>query len=311
MLILQHRFQELGKEKRSLDLIMMNALQVSNLKKTYEDPKDPSKSTHALKGISFEIRPGEIFGLLGPNGAGKTTLISTITTLEKPSSGDVQVFGIGVQDNPQLVKQYVGTVHQEVINTGYFDIIEILKFQSGYYGLNKNIDRINFLVDRLGLKPHAHKKVKQLSGGMKRRLMIAKALVHSPKLLLLDEPTAGVDVELRESLWKFVRELQRDGMSILLTTHYLEEAEQLCHRIAIINKGELNFLGDPKEVIQKYSTKKLNIKFTNGESKEILSSAADSLNTILAQHKISIADVADISMTEGKLEEAFTKVVKQ
>ncbi|MCM2353456.1 MAG: ABC transporter ATP-binding protein [Pseudobdellovibrio sp.] len=287
----------------------MNALEVSNLKKTYEDPKDPSKSTHALKGISFEIRPGEIFGLLGPNGAGKTTLISTITTLEKPSSGDVRVFGIGVQENSKLVKQYVGTVHQEVINTGYFDIIEILKFQSGYYGLNKNIDRINFLVDRLGLKPHAHKKVKQLSGGMKRRLMIAKALVHSPKLLLLDEPTAGVDVELRESLWRFVRELQRDGMSILLTTHYLEEAEQLCHRIAIINKGELNFLGDPKEVIQKYSTKKLNIKLTNGDSKVIFSSAADSLNTILAQHKISMADVADIQMTEGKLEEAFTKVV--
>lgn len=287
----------------------MNALEVSNLKKTYYDLKDPSKSVQALKGISFEIRPGEIFGLLGPNGAGKTTLISTITTLEKPSSGFVNVFGIGVQDNPNLVKQYVGVVHQEVINTGYFDIFEILKFQSGYYGLSKNIDRIHFLIDRLGLKPHAHKKVKQLSGGMKRRLMIAKALVHSPKLLLLDEPTAGVDVELRESLWKFVAELQKDGMSILLTTHYLEEAENLCHRIAIINKGEVHFLGDPKEVIQKYSTKKLSIKFTNGETREILSSAADSLHTILAQHKISIADVADLRMTEGKLEEAFTKVV--
>lgn len=291
--------------------MIMNALVVSNLKKTYEDPKDSSKSVSALKGISFEIRPGEIFGLLGPNGAGKTTLISTITTLEKPTSGEVNVFGVNVQKDPQLVKQYVGVVHQEVINTGYFDIVEILKFQSGYYGLNKNIDRINFLIDRLGLKPHAFKKVKQLSGGMKRRLMIAKALVHSPKLLLLDEPTAGVDVELRESLWKFVQELQKDGMSILLTTHYLEEAENLCHRIAIINKGELNFLGDPKEVIQKYSTKKLNIKFTNGESKEILSSAADSLNTILSQHKISISDVADIQMTEGKLEEAFTKVLRQ
>lgn len=289
----------------------MNALEVSNLKKTYEDKKNPSRSVHALKGISFEIRPGEIFGLLGPNGAGKTTLISTITTLEKPTSGELKVFGLDVQTHKNEIKQNVGVVHQEVINTGYFDVTEILDFQSGYYGIANNTDRIHYLLDRLALKAHAHKKVKQLSGGMKRRLMIAKALVHSPKLLLLDEPTAGVDVELRESLWKFVRELQADGVSILLTTHYLEEAENLCHRIAIINKGELNFCGSPKEVIQKYSTKKINVKFTNGQSQEILSSAAESLNLILAKHKISIADVADIQMTEGKLEEAFMRVVNQ
>lgn len=289
----------------------MKALEVKNLKKTYVDAKDASRSVHALKGVSFDINEGEIFGLLGPNGAGKTTLISTITTLEKPSSGELNVFGLEVVKNARTIKQNVGVVHQEVINTGYFDVIEILEFQSGYYGILNNGDRIQFLLDRLALKPHAHKKVKQLSGGMKRRLMIAKALVHSPKLLLLDEPTAGVDVELRESLWKFVAELQKSGMSILLTTHYLEEAENLCNRIAIINKGELNFCGSPKEVIAKYSTKKINIKMTNGDTKEILSSAAESLNIILAQHKISIADVADIQMTEGKLEEAFTKVVNQ
>ena len=290
---------------------MSNALEVTTLRKTYVDSQNPEKSVEALKGVSFNIKPGEIFGLLGPNGAGKTTLISTITTLEKPTSGQVEVFGISVLDEPRLVKQYVGVVHQEVINTGYFDVTEILGFQSGYFGISNNKDRIAFLIDRLGLKPHAHKKVKQLSGGMKRRLMIAKALVHTPKLLLLDEPTAGVDVELRESLWKFVRELQQDGMSLLLTTHYLEEAENLCNRIAIINKGELNFCGDPKEVIQKYSTKKLNIKFTNGNSQQILSPASETLNAILALHKISIGDVADIQMSEGKLEEAFTKVVNQ
>ena len=289
----------------------MKALEVKNLKKTYEDAKDASKSVHALRGVSFDINEGEIFGLLGPNGAGKTTLISTITTLEKPSSGELNVFGLDVVKNARAIKQNVGVVHQEVINTGYFDITEILEFQSGYYGILNNKDRIEFLIDRLGLKPHAHKKVKQLSGGMKRRLMIAKALVHSPKLLLLDEPTAGVDVELRESLWRFVQELQKTGMSILLTTHYLEEAENLCSRIAIINKGELNFCGSPQEVIRKYSTKKIHIKMTNGESKEILTSAAESLSIVLAQHKISVADVADIQMTEGKLEEAFTKVVNQ
>lgn len=289
----------------------MKALEVKNLKKTYVDAKDASRSVHALKGISFDINEGEIFGLLGPNGAGKTTLISTITTLEKPTSGELNVFGLDVVTNARTIKQNVGVVHQEVINTGYFDVTEILEFQSGYYGILNNNDRIQFLLDRLALKPHAHKKVKQLSGGMKRRLMIAKALVHSPKLLLLDEPTAGVDVELRESLWKFVAELQKSGMSILLTTHYLEEAENLCNRIAIINKGELNYCGSPKEVIAKYSTKKINIKMINGDTKEILTSASESLNIVLAQHKISIADVADIQMTEGKLEEAFTKVVNQ
>lgn len=289
----------------------MKALEVKNLKKTYVDAKDASRSVHALKGISFDINEGEIFGLLGPNGAGKTTLISTITTLEKPTSGELNVFGLDVVTNARTIKQNVGVVHQEVINTGYFDVTEILEFQSGYYGILNNSDRIQFLLDRLALKPHAHKKVKQLSGGMKRRLMIAKALVHSPKLLLLDEPTAGVDVELRESLWKFVAELQKSGMSILLTTHYLEEAENLCNRIAIINKGELNYCGSPKEVIAKYSTKKINIKMINGDTKEILTSASESLNIVLAQHKISIADVADIQMTEGKLEEAFTKVVNQ
>ncbi len=289
----------------------MKALEVKNLKKTYVDAKDASRSVHALKGVSFDINEGEIFGLLGPNGAGKTTLISTITTLEKPTSGELNVFGLDVVHNARTIKQNVGVVHQEVINTGYFDVTEILEFQSGYYGILNNGDRIQFLLDRLALKPHAHKKVKQLSGGMKRRLMIAKALVHSPKLLLLDEPTAGVDVELRESLWKFVAELQKSGMSILLTTHYLEEAENLCNRIAIINKGEVNYCGSPKEVIAKYSTKKIHIKMTNGDIKEILTSAAESLNIVLAQHKISIADVADIQMTEGKLEEAFTKVVNQ
>lgn len=287
----------------------MKALEVKNLKKTYTDAKDASRSVHALRGVSFDINEGEIFGLLGPNGAGKTTLISTITTLEKPTSGELNVFGLNVVNNARTIKQNVGVVHQEVINTGYFDVTEILEFQSGYYGILNNGDRIQFLLDRLALKPHAHKKVKQLSGGMKRRLMIAKALVHSPKLLLLDEPTAGVDVELRESLWKFVAELQKSGMSILLTTHYLEEAENLCNRIAIINKGEVNYCGSPKEVIAKYSTKKIHIKMTNGDIKEILTSAAESLNIVLAQHKISIADVADIQMTEGKLEEAFTKVV--
>jgi ABC-2 type transport system ATP-binding protein len=285
----------------------MNALEIKNLKKTYI--QSPDKKTEALKGINFEIRPGEIFGLLGPNGAGKTTLINSITTLETPTSGDVQVFGTSVLEKPLATKKHIGIVHQEIINTGFFDVLEILDFQSGYYGLINNNERIQYLVKKLALDTHATKKIKQLSGGMKRRLMIAKALVHSPKLLLLDEPTAGVDVELRESLWSFVRELKNEGISVLLTTHYLEEAEALCDRIGIINKGELIFCGTPKEVIAKYSTKKISLKTKDGKSHNIIDSASKELAQILEEHRIAFADIIDIQITEGKLEEAFTKVV--
>lgn len=284
----------------------MNALEVQNLKKTYHVN---GKSVEALKGVSFQIQPGEIFGLLGPNGAGKTTLINSITTLEKPTSGNIEVFGESVLTNSMATKKSIGVVHQEIINTGFFDVLEILDFQSGYYGLLKNHDRIQYLVKKLSLDTHSTKKIKQLSGGMKRRLMIAKALVHSPKLLLLDEPTAGVDVELRESLWKFVQELRKEGISILLTTHYLEEAEALCDRIGIINKGELLFCGTPKEVIAKYSTKKIQLKTKDGQQHQIIDSAAKDLQLILSENKISFSDIVDIQITEGKLEEAFMRVV--
>ncbi len=286
----------------------MDILLVKDLKKTYQ-PKDSKVKTEALKGVSFEIRAGEIFGLLGPNGAGKTTLINTITTLEQPTAGDVIVFDKSVVQDPMYTKKKIGVVHQEVINTGFFSVEEILKFQSGYYGLKKNDERINYLLDKLSLAPHRQKKVKQLSGGMKRRLMIAKALVHSPKLLLLDEPTAGVDVELRESLWKFVLELKSQGVSILLTTHYLEEAEKLCDRVSIINKGNLVYTGKPSEVIEKYSTKKINLKTSAGQSHTFVASAAKSIQDILKEHDISFADVIDIQIEEGRLEEAFTKMV--
>lgn len=286
----------------------MDVLVVKDLKKTYQ-PKDSKVKTEALKGVSFEIRAGEIFGLLGPNGAGKTTLINTITTLEQPTSGEVLVFDKSVVLEPMYTKKKIGVVHQEVINTGFFTIEEILKFQSGYYGIKNNQERINYLLEKLSLAPHREKKVKQLSGGMKRRLMIAKALVHSPKLLLLDEPTAGVDVELRESLWKFVLELKAQGVSILLTTHYLEEAEKLCDRVGIINKGNLVYTGKPREVIEKYSTKKINLKTSSGQSHSFVASAARSIQDILKEHHISFSDVVDIQIEEGRLEEAFTKMV--
>ena len=288
----------------------MNALEVRNLKKTYAD-KVAGKSVEALKGISFNIEPGSIFGLLGPNGAGKTTLIGAITTLEKPTSGEVLVFGRKVAETPLKTKMDVGVVHQEVINTGFFSVREILDFQSGYYGILKNKERCDYLMHKLSLYEHREKKVKQLSGGMKRRLMIAKALVHSPKLLLLDEPTAGVDVGLRESLWRFVYELKKEGISILLTTHYLEEAEKMCDRVAIINRGQLLCNGTPKEVIQEYAKKKLVLIMKNGEIKEFLESTQLGIAELLIKYHINISEIQDIKIEEGRLEDAFSKMVAQ
>ena len=173
-----------------------------------------------------------------------------ITGLERPTSGQVRVFGHDVGLEPRLAKMMVGRVPQEIVSHGFFNVEEVLGFLAGYYGVRDSKERIRFLLDRLALTQHKHKKVNQLSGGMKRRLMIAKALIHEPRLLLLDEPTAGVDVELRNSLWQFVRELQQKQISILLTTHYLEEAERLCDRVAIIHLGKIRAFGPTKQVIQ-------------------------------------------------------------
>ncbi|MGE5085474.1 MAG: ABC transporter ATP-binding protein [Bacillota bacterium] len=292
-------------------------LKIENLRKKY------SSGQEAVKGISFDVKPGEIFGLLGPNGAGKTTIISTITTLEEPTSGVVEVFGQNVVENPRFTKRQLGVVHQEVINSGFFDVEEILKFQSGYYGIRNNKERIDFLLHKLSLYEHRNKKVKQLSGGMKRRLMIAKALVHTPKLLLLDEPTAGVDIGLRETLWQFVRELRSEGMSILLTTHYLEEAEELCDRIGIINLGNLETLGETKELVRKYTQKKIRLTLTSpfpvvsdslfmheGSEYLFLVSPEKMMGEFLAETKIPVELIKDVKIEEGNLEEAFMKVVQ-
>lgn len=286
----------------------MNALDVINVKKTYKD-KVAGKAIEALKGVSFSISPGTVFGLLGPNGAGKTTLIASVTTLEEPTSGEILIFGENILKNPLKAKLNVGVVHQEVINTGFFTVSEILDFQSGYYGIYKNKERCEFLMHKLSLYDHRNKKVKQLSGGMKRRLMIAKALVHSPKLLLLDEPTAGVDVGLRESLWNFVCELKKDGVSILLTTHYLEEAEQMCEQVAIINKGELLYNGTPKNMIADYSQKRMTITMKSGKSYLFTEPHSLGVSDVLAKHQVDINQIQDIKIEEGRLEDAFSKMV--
>lgn len=277
-------------------------LAVRSLTKTYGGKA-------AVKDLSFEVRSGEVFGLLGPNGAGKTTTIAVVTTLEKPTAGTAVVFGHDVTRESLQARRRLGVVHQEVINSGFFNIEELLQFQSGFHGLRQNKDRIAFLLDRLGLVEHKHKLVRQLSGGMKRRLMIAKALVHSPRLLLLDEPTAGVDIGLRERLWNFVRELRQEGIAILLTTHYLEEAELLCDRVGIINHGVLETCGPTREIVSRFTQKKIILDLRSTGRREFLVSMHKEVGELLVENQIQPQDLKDIRIEEGTLEEAFRRVL--
>jgi len=256
------------------------------------------------------MNEGEVFGLLGPNGAGKTTLISILTTLEEPTSGEALLFGYPVERHSRTTKTLLGVVPQEIVSHGFFSVEEVLHFHSGYYGIARNQKRIDYLLEKLGLGSHRQKRVRQLSGGMKRRLLIAKALVHSPRLLLLDEPTAGVDIELRASLWEFVAELNQAGTSILLTTHYLEEAEQLCDRVGIIHHGKILEVGETNELICKLTMREVTLSLKNGESRIFRVSVATQLSTLLEENQIRLDEVADVKIREGRLEDAFVQMLK-
>jgi len=209
------------------------AIAIEGLCKTYQGGKQ------ALDGVSFEVPRGSVFGLLGPNGAGKSTLINILAGLVNKTSGRASIWGFDVDAHPRNAKASIGIVNQEILFDPFFSPIETLEIQAGLYGVPKGKRRSMELLRAVHLEDKAHAYARTLSGGMKRRLMVAKALVHSPPVLVLDEPTAGVDVELRQQLWAYVRELNQRGVTVVLTTHYLEEAEQLCDRIAIINHGKL------------------------------------------------------------------------
>lgn len=196
-------------------------------------------ATQALGGVSLEIEPGEFFGLLGPNGAGKTTLISILAGLARADSGRAAVMGHDVVRDYRAARRALGVVPQELVYDPFFNVRETLRLQSGYFGLRRNDAWIDEIMHHLDLTPHAEKNTQNLSGGMKRRLLVAQALVHKPPVIVLDEPTAGVDVDLRRSLWEFIRSLNGEGHTILLTTHYLEEAEALCGRIAMLKSGRI------------------------------------------------------------------------
>lgn len=229
---------------------MIPALEIQHLKKTYQS------GTVALKGVSLTVPEGDFFALLGPNGAGKTTIIGIVTSLVNKTGGTVNVFGHDIDKEFEKAKMNIGLVGQEVNFNPFEKPIDIVVNQAGYYGIPRSValPRAEKLLSDLGLKDKMRGRAMELSGGMKRRLMIARGLVHNPRFLILDEPTAGVDVELRRGMWDYLRTLQKEGLTILLTTHYLEEAEQLCKHVAIINKGEIVAQGTMEEVLAQHDT---------------------------------------------------------
>ncbi|MCV0382769.1 MAG: ABC transporter ATP-binding protein [Erythrobacter sp.] len=214
------------------------AIRIDNLVKRYAGTGS-GEDKLALKGVSFDVPQGEVFGLLGPNGAGKSTLINILAGLVTKTSGNAEIWGFDIDEHPRNAKRSIGIVPQEIVFDPFFTPFEVLENQGGFYGIGKGERRSEELLRAVHLADKRDAYARTLSGGMKRRLLIAKAMVHSPPILVLDEPTAGVDVELRRQLWELVTELNREGVTVVLTTHYLEEAEQLCDRIAIINHGEL------------------------------------------------------------------------
>ena len=238
------------------------ALTVENLSKTFLDSKN-KKENKALNNLSFSVKQGEVFGLLGPNGAGKTTFLNILGGTVSKTEGKVIVWGFDIDKNPRQVKASIGIVPQEVNLDAFFSPRKLLELQAGLFGVIKK-DRITDIILKIvALEDKANAYSRSLSGGMKRRLLIAKAMVHQPPILILDEPTAGVDVELRNNLWNNVKELNKEGVTIILTTHYLFEAQEMCNRIAIINKGELVALDTTEKLLERIQSKKIIFKVKN------------------------------------------------
>lgn len=261
---------------------------------------------HALKGVSFSVKQGDFFALLGPNGAGKTTLINCLAGLTRRSSGDIFVLGEDPEKNPTFTKQVLGIVEQELTFDPFFTPMEILRLRRGLFGQKRNDEYLLWLLEKLNLSDKRDSAARALSGGMKRRLMIAKALAHEPEILVLDEPTAGVDVELRQNLWAFVRELRKEkNMTILLTTHYLEEAEQLASRVAILQKGEIIMCDETKKIL-KDQKRILEVETQDGKTERHTLDKDANLADILRTYK----NLKDIRIQEPKLEDVFLEITR-
>ena len=304
------------------------ALAVENLTKVYSSPKT-KKHNKALNELSFEVREGEVFGLLGPNGAGKTTFLSILGGTVIKTSGKVNVWGFDLDQNPRQVRASVGIVPQEVNLDAFFSPKKLLELQAGLYGISKENRITDLILKMVSLQDKANAYSRSLSGGMKRRLLIAKAMVHQPPILILDEPTAGVDVELRNNLWENVKALNKEGVTIILTTHYLIEAQEMCDRIAIINKGNLVALDTTEKLLERIKTKKINFKVKNIELNKNLNMKdinfkINSKNSILVTYEKNSLDfgeiinylnennikIEDISTEDGDLEDVFVQLTK-
>ena len=304
------------------------ALTVENLTKIYSNSKT-KKQNKALNELNFEVKEGEVFGLLGPNGAGKTTFLSILGGAVVKTSGKVNVWGFDLDQNPRQVRASLGIVPQEVNLDAFFSPKKLLELQAGLYGVSKNERITDLILKMVSLEDKADAYSRSLSGGMKRRLLIAKAMVHQPPILILDEPTAGVDVELRNNLWENVKKLNKEGVTIILTTHYLLEAQEMCDRIAIINKGNLVALDTTKKLLERIKKKKINLKVKNINSKKNLSMKninfqIESKNSISLTYEKNLLDfgeivsylnqndikIEDISTEDGDLEDVFVQLTK-
>tara|TARA_B100000700_G_scaffold231979_1_gene256817 strand:+ start:255 stop:1184 length:930 start_codon:yes stop_codon:yes gene_type:complete len=304
------------------------ALAVENLTKIYSSPKT-KKHNKALNELSFEVRQGEVFGLLGPNGAGKTTFLSILGGTVIKTSGKVNVWGFDLDQNPRQVRASVGIVPQEVNLDAFFSPKKLLELQAGLYGITKQNRITDLILNMVSLEDKANAYSRSLSGGMKRRLLIAKAMVHQPPILILDEPTAGVDVELRNKLWENVKALNKEGVTIILTTHYFIEAQEMCDRIAIIDKGNLVALDTTEKLLERIKTKKIKFKVKNMELNKNLimkniNFKINSKNSILVTYEKNSTDfeeiinylnknnvkIEDISTEDGDLEDVFVKLTK-
>jgi ABC-2 type transport system ATP-binding protein len=264
----------------------------------------------ALKGIDLTIEEGEFFALLGPNGAGKSTLINILAGLAKPSSGSIKVMGYDVIQDYQNARRSLGIVPQELVFDPFFNVREMLRFQAGYFGKGReNDDWIDEVIEGLDLQDKANTNMRMLSGGMKRRALIAQALVHKPPVIVLDEPTAGVDVELRKKLWQFIKKLNQKGHTIVLTTHYLEEAETLCSRVAMMDQGKIVALDKTRNLLKRFSAKNLNLRLDLKDKK--IPASIQKLMKNLDHHSISflIEEIAEVEFIISELKKSKIKIL--
>ncbi len=303
----------------------MPAISFQSVSKAYPSPRGPAhKPFLALDRVSLDIEPGEFFGLLGPNGAGKTTMISILAGLTRTTGGTVSVMGSDVVTDFAQARRKLGVVPQELVFDPFFNVREALRFQSGYFGIRNNDAWIDELLHSLGLADKAQANTRQLSGGMKRRMLVAQALVHKPPVIVLDEPTAGVDVELRQTLWQFIAKLNKQGHTVLLTTHYLEEAEALCGRIAMLKTGRLVALERTSELLKAASSNVLRFKMDSALPKEFEGKArvtgrivqlpahdAHEIERYLAVIREAGLRVEDVEIRKADLEDVFLDVMSR